>query len=138
VLHATRLTTSGTFIHGNHRTARSVSGNSNAGYGCVGWWDVDTPLGLERPRGGLRTGLARIEGAVSLLVHHSEQTEKAQEQQVQRLDHHETRLDLVEAVQQTTADLPGRMRAVERRLWAIGGGIATIMAVAELLVYLLH
>lgn len=100
--------------------------------------DLDTALGLERLRGELREGLARIEGALSVLVLRSEQSEKAQAIHAQRLDRHEARLDLVEAAQQVTADLPGRMRAVERRLWAIGGGIATIIGLAELLAYFLH
>jgi hypothetical protein len=40
VPHAMRLTTSGTFIHGNHWGADSVFGRSNTGHGCVGLNDT--------------------------------------------------------------------------------------------------
>jgi lipoprotein-anchoring transpeptidase ErfK/SrfK len=40
VPHAMRLTTSGTFIHGNYWAATSVFGNSNTSHGCVGLHDV--------------------------------------------------------------------------------------------------
>ncbi|SHN35054.1 L,D-transpeptidase [Actinacidiphila paucisporea] len=40
VPHAMRLTTSGTFIHGNYWAAPSVFGNSNTSHGCVGMHDV--------------------------------------------------------------------------------------------------
>ncbi|MFI0939818.1 Ig-like domain-containing protein [Streptomyces sp. NPDC021020] len=49
VPHAMRLTTSGTFIHGNYWAANSVFGHSNTSHGCVGLHDVrgahdpDTP-----------------------------------------------------------------------------------------------
>jgi lipoprotein-anchoring transpeptidase ErfK/SrfK len=49
VPHAMRLTTSGTFIHGNYWAATSVFGHSNTSHGCVGLHDVrgagdpDTP-----------------------------------------------------------------------------------------------
>jgi len=40
VPHAMRLTTSGTFIHGNYWAAPSVFGSSNTSHGCVGLRDV--------------------------------------------------------------------------------------------------
>ncbi|WP_306186174.1 Ig-like domain-containing protein [Streptomyces sp. MK5] len=40
VPHAMRLTTSGTFIHGNYWGAPSVFGNVNTSHGCVGLQDV--------------------------------------------------------------------------------------------------
>jgi lipoprotein-anchoring transpeptidase ErfK/SrfK len=40
VPHAMRLTTSGTFIHGNYWAAPWVFGNSNVSHGCVGLRDV--------------------------------------------------------------------------------------------------
>jgi lipoprotein-anchoring transpeptidase ErfK/SrfK len=40
VPHAMRLTTSGTFVHGNYWAASSVFGNSNVSHGCVGLRDV--------------------------------------------------------------------------------------------------
>jgi lipoprotein-anchoring transpeptidase ErfK/SrfK len=49
VPHAMRLTTSGTFIHGNYWAANSVFGSANTSHGCVGLHDVrgagdaDTP-----------------------------------------------------------------------------------------------
>jgi lipoprotein-anchoring transpeptidase ErfK/SrfK len=40
VPHAMRLSTSGTFIHGNYWAASSVFGNSNVSHGCVGLRDI--------------------------------------------------------------------------------------------------
>ena len=40
VPHAMRLTTSGTFIHGNYWAASSVFGSTNTSHGCVGLRDV--------------------------------------------------------------------------------------------------
>ncbi|MFC5909020.1 L,D-transpeptidase [Streptacidiphilus monticola] len=40
VPHAQRLTTSGTFIHGNYWSPASVFGNENVSHGCVGLHDV--------------------------------------------------------------------------------------------------
>jgi len=40
VPHAQRLTTSGTFIHGNYWSAPSVFGHTNASHGCVGLHDA--------------------------------------------------------------------------------------------------
>jgi lipoprotein-anchoring transpeptidase ErfK/SrfK len=40
VPHAQRLTTSGTFIHGNYWAAPSVFGSENTSHGCVGLHDV--------------------------------------------------------------------------------------------------
>ncbi|WKX12747.2 Ig-like domain-containing protein [Streptomyces sp. NL15-2K] len=50
VPHAMRLTTSGTFLHGNYWAADDVFGESNVSHGCVGLRDVkgggsDTPAG---------------------------------------------------------------------------------------------
>ncbi|MBK3530384.1 L,D-transpeptidase family protein [Streptomyces sp. MBT72] len=40
VPHAIRLTTSGTFLHGNYWGASSIFGNTNTSHGCVGLRDV--------------------------------------------------------------------------------------------------
>jgi hypothetical protein len=40
VLHAQRLTTSGTFIHGNYWTAASAFGHRNGTHGCIGLHDA--------------------------------------------------------------------------------------------------
>lgn len=40
VPHAQRLTTSGTFVHGNYWAAESVFGNANVSHGCVGLHDA--------------------------------------------------------------------------------------------------
>jgi len=40
VPHAQRLTTSGTFIHGNYWASTSVFGNSNTSHGCIGLHDT--------------------------------------------------------------------------------------------------
>nr|WP_256251786.1 Ig-like domain-containing protein [Streptomyces sp. yr375] len=40
VPHAQRLTTSGTFVHGNYWAATSVFGNQNTSHGCVGLHDA--------------------------------------------------------------------------------------------------
>ncbi|MFF9754299.1 Ig-like domain-containing protein [Streptomyces sp. NPDC014344] len=50
VPHAIRLTSSGTFLHGNYWAAPEVFGSGNVSYGCVGLRDVkggsaDTPAG---------------------------------------------------------------------------------------------
>ncbi|MDI3417276.1 L,D-transpeptidase [Streptomyces luteolus] len=50
VPHAIRLTTSGTFLHGNYWAPSSTFGNANVSHGCVGLRDVkgghsDTPAG---------------------------------------------------------------------------------------------
>ncbi|MEU3094691.1 Ig-like domain-containing protein [Streptomyces sp. NPDC006967] len=50
VPHAIRLTSSGTFLHGNYWAASDVFGSSNVSHGCVGLRDVkgggaDTPAG---------------------------------------------------------------------------------------------
>ncbi|MFD0348981.1 L,D-transpeptidase [Kitasatospora aburaviensis] len=40
VPHAQRLTTSGTFIHGNYWSSPSIFGGQNTSHGCVGLQDV--------------------------------------------------------------------------------------------------
>lgn len=40
VPHAQRLTTSGTFVHGNYWASTSVFGSSNTSHGCVGLHDA--------------------------------------------------------------------------------------------------
>jgi lipoprotein-anchoring transpeptidase ErfK/SrfK len=40
VPHAQRLTTSGTFVHGNYRASTSVFGNENTSHGCIGLHDA--------------------------------------------------------------------------------------------------
>jgi hypothetical protein len=40
VPHAQRLTTSGTFVHGNYWASTSVFGSGNTSHGCVGMHDA--------------------------------------------------------------------------------------------------
>ncbi|MGW7596013.1 L,D-transpeptidase, partial [Streptomyces rubiginosohelvolus] len=40
VPHAMRLSTSGTFIHGNYWGAKSIFGNVNTSHGCIGLSDT--------------------------------------------------------------------------------------------------
>lgn len=40
VPHAQRLTTSGTFVHGNYWASTSVFGHENTSHGCVGLHDA--------------------------------------------------------------------------------------------------
>ncbi|MGW2232340.1 L,D-transpeptidase, partial [Streptomyces formicae] len=49
VPHAMRLSTSGTFIHGNYWGADSIFGNSNTSHGCVGLNDVQGENDPGRP-----------------------------------------------------------------------------------------
>ena len=54
VPHAMRLSTSGTFIHGNYWGASGIFGTTNASHGCVGLRDV---------RGGWRQARRRPRGS---------------------------------------------------------------------------
>src|SRR5581483_5611680 len=100
---------------------------------------VNTALGLERLRGELREGLADIKGALNVLVLRSDQAERAQASQSDRMDKHETRmdkhearLDTLEQHQKASADHGPRLKAVEKKVWTIGGGVAALVAVGEL------
>jgi lipoprotein-anchoring transpeptidase ErfK/SrfK len=46
VPHAQRLTTSGTFIHGNYWGSTSVFGSTNTSHGCIGLHDAKGANGL--------------------------------------------------------------------------------------------
>ena len=101
--------------------------------------DRDTALGLERLRGELREGLASIQGALDLLVLRSRQTEKAQAEHQTRLDKHDARLDALEAHRAVTEGHAGqldrqedRLGQVEKRVWAIGGGVVLAAVVVEI------
>ena len=48
VSHAMRLSTSGTFIHGNYWAGTSVFGSENTSHGCVGLQDVKGAKDPER------------------------------------------------------------------------------------------
>jgi hypothetical protein len=97
--------------------------------------DNTTALGLERLRGELREGLARIEGALQLLVARSDQAEKTAEAHAAKLEKHDQRLDTLEAANAaaTNQDVHGRLRQVEQRVWAVGGAITVVLAVGEIL-----
>ncbi|MFE3151499.1 MULTISPECIES: Ig-like domain-containing protein [unclassified Streptomyces] len=49
VPHAMRLSTSGTFIHGNYWGARSIFGSANTSHGCVGLADVKGASDANQP-----------------------------------------------------------------------------------------
>jgi hypothetical protein len=98
----------------------------------------NTALGLERLRGELREGFARIEGALQLLVARSEQAEKTAEAHAAKLDKHDQRLDSLEAASAAAAnaDVDGRLRQVEKRVWAIGGACTFVLAVGQVIIQL--
>lgn len=49
VPHAMRLTTSGTFVHGNYWAPAAVFGNENTSHGCIGLRDVQGPGRAQQP-----------------------------------------------------------------------------------------
>ncbi|MET9291137.1 hypothetical protein [Streptomyces sp. NPDC003077] len=69
----------------------------------------EVALELERLRGAVEAGFARVDGALALLVQRSDQTDRQ------------------------LADLDARLDAVERRRWPLPS-IAALVAVAGLLV----
>jgi DNA-binding transcriptional MerR regulator len=96
----------------------------------------NTALGLERLRGELRTGLAEIKGALQVLVLRSEQSEKTTAAHAEKLEKHEQRIDALEKEGAAAADHDPRLRQVEKKVWAIGGGCAVAVVAAEILIRL--
>lgn len=90
-----------------------------------------TALGLEQLRGDLREGLAEIKGSLQLLVLRSEQTERVSREHADQLDRHDERLDALETAQQATGDLSERVLGIERKVWAVAGGIAVLTFVVD-------
>ncbi|WP_327376188.1 hypothetical protein OG393_20915 [Streptomyces sp. NBC_01216] len=80
-------------------------------------------LELERLRGTLETGFARVDGALALLVQRSDQTDRALDEQGTELRGLEKRVDVLEADVKVAATHGPRLSAVERVAWtAIGVG----------------
>lgn len=101
---------------------------------------TSTALGLERLRGELREGLARIEGALQLLVLRSEQSEKTSAEHADKLERHERRIDTLEAAAQVAANtnVDERLRQIEKKVCTICGVSAFVVAVAGVGVQLIH
>ncbi|MGW6491896.1 L,D-transpeptidase [Streptomyces sp. NPDC055056] len=75
VPHAQRLTTSGTFIHGNYWAASSVFGSGNTSHGCIGLRDAKG--GADRSVPGLRFYDSSMLGDVVVVVNSGERTVEA-------------------------------------------------------------
>ncbi|NUP38518.1 MAG: L,D-transpeptidase [Streptomyces sp.] len=72
VPHAMRLTTSGTFIHGNYWAAPSVFGHSNTSHGCVGLHDVRGAQDADTPAAWFYN--SSLVGDVVQVVHSKDKT----------------------------------------------------------------
>ena len=80
-------------------------------------------LELERLRGTLETGFARVDGSLALLVQRSDQTDRALDEQANELKNLEKRVDALEADTKAAATHGTRLSAVEKVAWtAIGVG----------------
>jgi hypothetical protein len=88
--------------------------------------DPSTALELERLRGSLDTGLAEIKGSLALLVHRSDQTDRALGDHRDQLARHDRRIAALEKAHASTADHEPRLTAVERRVWFACGASATL------------
>ncbi|MFD7794749.1 Ig-like domain-containing protein [Streptomyces sp. NPDC059759] len=75
VPHAQRLTTSGTFIHGNYWAASSVFGSGNTSHGCIGLRDAKG--GADRSVPGHRFYDSSMLGDVVVVVNSGERTVEA-------------------------------------------------------------
>jgi hypothetical protein len=75
VPHAQRLTTSGTFIHGNYRAAPSVFGGSDTGHGRVGLRDTKGAHDSSAP--GYRFHESSMPGDVVVVENSGERTVEA-------------------------------------------------------------
>lgn len=97
-------------------------------------------LELERLRGSLGESLAEIKGALTLLVHRSDQTDRALSELQLLLSSIESRVDKLETAEATTAKaatdagkaaeaVSTRLSAVEKLAWtALGVGVAAVPA----------
>lgn len=82
-------------------------------------------LEMARLRGTVDTGLARIEGALALLVHRSDQTDRALGEQRDQVLLLEKRCDAIELATVNVPKHGERIGAVERWMWlASGAGVA--------------
>ncbi|MFC8276242.1 hypothetical protein ACFUJR_27675 [Streptomyces sp. NPDC057271] len=75
--------------------------------------------------GTMKEGFARVDGALALLVHRSDQTDRALGEHRDALTAVESRVDTLEAVAKAAADHGPRISSVERLVW-IGVGMATL------------
>ncbi|GGY29637.1 hypothetical protein GCM10010363_07600 [Streptomyces omiyaensis] len=86
-------------------------------------------LELERMRGILETGFARVDGSLALLVQRSDQTDRALIQHGDDLKSLEKRVDALEADGKAAATHGPRLAAVEKVAWtAIGVGLLAVPA----------
>lgn len=91
-------------------------------------------LELERLRGTLETGFARVDGALALLVQRSDQTDRTLDKQGSDLEGLEKRVDALEADVKASASHGGRLSAVERVAWtAVGVGAVAAPAAGWLI-----
>ena len=91
-------------------------------------------LELERLRGTLETGFARVDGALALLVQRSDQTDRALDEQGNELKGLEKRVDALEADVKASATHGGRLSAVEKVAWtAVGVGAGAAPAAGWLI-----
>ncbi|GAA1977509.1 hypothetical protein [Kitasatospora viridis] len=101
--------------------------------------DPATALELERIRGQLGEGFAKIEGGLALLVQRSDQTDRALGHQRAELVDQDRRLTELERAQSAAGDLGGRVNRLEARRWplpaigALTGVGALVIAAASLL-----
>ncbi|GCB44117.1 Ig-like domain-containing protein [Streptomyces sp. NL15-2K] len=72
VPHAQRLTTSGTFIHGNYWASRSAFGHENTSHGCVGLCDAKG--GNDRSKDGYKFYESSMLGDVVIVENSGEET----------------------------------------------------------------
>lgn len=82
-------------------------------------------LELERMRGILETGFARVDGSLALLVQRSDQTDRTLMQHGDDLKSVEKRVDSLEADAKAASTHGPRLSAVERLVW-VGVGMAVI------------
>lgn len=100
--------------------------------------DHSTALELERLRGDLGTGFARLEGSLALLVLRSEQSERQHGEHRAAQAKHDERLDAVEQKQALLEGVRSRLAQVERKVWVIGGGITALVTASEIYALLQH
>lgn len=81
-------------------------------------------LELERLRGILETGFARVDGSLALLVQRSDQTDRQLVEHGNDLKGLEKRVDVLEADAKASASHGTRLSSVERLVW-VGAGLAT-------------
>lgn len=91
-------------------------------------------LELERMRGILETGFARVDGSLALLVQRSDQTDRALLEHGNELKGLEKRVDSLEADAKAAATHGPRLSAVEKVAWtAVGVGVVAAPAAGWLI-----